>query len=138
MRLAHQTSALQLCGQIAVRHRLVLQQAPCVIDQKSRGVKHDEHFGDQRLNHRLAGFARDRFRNLGFLRVQAGVETPALRQFAFAPPARPMRLRRPSAATGANLTLARALEFAQNFARRRIHRLTFRRGDLQISSHKEI
>ena len=74
MRFAHQKSAFQLRGQIAVRHRLIAQQCPGVVDQKSSCIQHHEYLGDQRLGHRFASFERDRSRNLRFFRVQLGLK----------------------------------------------------------------
>ena len=131
MRFAHQPSALQLGDQIAVRHRLIAQQSPRVVDQKSRRVEHHQHFGDQRLDQRLAHFARDRRRNLRLLRVELRLK---LAQDGNPPPQSqlsPCRLRRPRPRhRSLNFTFACALEFPQNFARRRIHRHDLPRRDL--------
>ena len=74
MRLADEPSTLQLGGKIAVRDRLIAQQAPRVVDEKSRRIEHDENFGDQRLGQRFAGFARDGGRDFGFPGVQLGLK----------------------------------------------------------------
>ena len=94
MRFAHQPSTLQLGDEISVRHRLIAQQSPRVVDQKSRRVEHHQHFGDQRLHQRLADFARDRCRNLRLLRVELPLK---LAQYFNPPPQSqlsPSRLRR--------------------------------------------
>ena len=88
MRLAHQPSTLQLGGQVAVRHRLVAQQTPGVVDQESCRVEHDQNFGGQRLGERLARFARDGIGDFGFLLVQLPLK---LRRIS-------MRRRNPSSA----------------------------------------
>jgi hypothetical protein len=54
---------LQLGGEIAVRQRLVAQQAICIVDQKPRRIEHHQHFGGQRFSHGLARFSRDGLRN---------------------------------------------------------------------------
>ena len=49
-----------------MRHGVIAQQTPGVVDQKSRRIQHYQNFSDQRLCHRLSCFAGDGLRNFGF------------------------------------------------------------------------
>ena len=136
MRFAHQPSTLQLGRQIPMRHGLIAQQPPGVIDEKSRRIQHHQHLGDQRLHQRLAHFVRNRRRNLGFSCVHLSLKLPQHSNPPTQPQLSPSCLRRMSPRYGSlNIVVLHALKFAQNFARSRIHRHNLPRRDLQISSH---
>ena len=136
MRLAHQPPTFQLCRKIAVRHRLIGQQTISVVDQKSRRIQHHQHFRSQRFGNGLAGFVRDGLGNLRFL-----FEQPALKLAHNSNPLphanfRPGSLRDPRSRHGSqNMALTRAIELAQNRARRRIYRHDLARRDLEIICH---
>ena len=52
-----------------MRNRLIAKQPIRVLDQESRCVQHDQHFGGQRFRNRLPGLQRDLASNFCLLLV---------------------------------------------------------------------
>jgi hypothetical protein len=57
-----------------VRDRFVTEQLVSVLDQVAGGIEHDQHFGEQGLDVRLAGFAGHELCDFGFSLVQKMLE----------------------------------------------------------------
>ena len=76
MRFAHQPPTLQLGSQIPMRHRLIAQQLPGVLDQESCRVEHHENLGSQRLRAGLTRLPRNGIGDLRFLLVQLPLKHP--------------------------------------------------------------
>ncbi len=115
-------SGLGAHGRISIAQAFAPQDCRGVLDAEARGIERHHDFRDQRFPDWLSGFAGDQVRHVGLALLQHLLE-PA-KDIVTRADAQgiPARLGSAGASNGgAHFSLAGAIEFAQDFARRGIY-----------------
>ena len=119
-----------------MRQLFFAQDREGVVDQESRRVEHDQNFGEQRFDRGLACFLRDAPRDVGLMREKNLLEAAHYPHAIADAPGVPVRLCGARARhRSAHFGRTGAIQFAQNFARRRVHGSDAGDGEFDVGGH---
>ena len=119
-----------------MREFFFAQDRESVLDEESRRVKHDQNFGDERFDRGLACFLRDAPRDVSLVRQKNLLETAQHPHAIADAPGLPIRLSGTSAGhRSAHFGRTGTVQFAQHFARRRVHGGDAGDGEFDVRGH---
>ena len=119
-----------------MRELFFAQYREGVVDQESRRVEHDQNFGDERFDRGLACFLGDAPRDVSLMRKKNLLETAQHSHAIADSPRVPLGLRGVrSGHSSAHFGRTSTVQFAQNFARRRVHGGDAGQGEFDVGSH---